>query len=298
MKKIKLIFALLALVVLIPSCTNDGGDSKMEFENGGVPNLVKIATTDDFIDFLAVNNGETFNLGLNVSIGQGEISSMDIVAFYRKGDNVSAKAILETNITTFPATVNLSKDDIIAAFSELNSASDFVLGDQLTVSAELTLKNGTIIKILNDDGTANYGQDIANSTIYAVVQNYSVSCASDLGGTYSVLSSGTSTDSAPRPEDNPIRDYPYTTVITDNGGGSYTMSDAFGGVEILWYSSYGLNFEVEGSFNDLCGDLSGSFNGVLGDTNILTGTVNPDGTLSIHWENNFGDFGDAIYTRN
>ncbi len=297
MKKIKLIFAVLVLIVLIPSCTNDGGDSKIDFGNGGVPNLVKDASTDDFIDFLAVNNGETFNLGLNVSIGQGEISSMDIVAFYRKGNNISSKAILETNITTFPATVNLSKDDIIAAFSELNSASDFVLGDQLTVSAELTLKDGRIIKILNDDGTTNYGQDIANSTIYAVVQNYSVSCASDLGGTYSVVSSGTATEIEPS-DTNPTTDYPYTTVITDNGGGSYTMSDAFGGLEIFWYSVYGLTFEVNGPFNDLCGDLSGSFTGAFGEANELTGTVNPDGTLSIHWENEWGDFGNAVYTKN
>ncbi|MGO4818643.1 hypothetical protein [Flavobacterium sp. W22_SRS_FP1] len=297
MKKIKLIFALLALIVLIPSCSNDGGDSKREFENGGIPNLVKITTTDDFINLIALNNGGTFDLGLNVSIGQGEVSSMDIVAFYRKGDLVS-KATFDTNITTFPATVNLSKGDIIAAFSELNSDSDFALGDQLTVSAELTLKDGSVIKILNDDGTTNYGQDIANSTVYAVVQNYNVSCPSDLGGTYSVLSSGTSTDSAPRPEDNPITDYPYTTVITDNGGGSYTMSDAFGGLEILWYSSYGLTFEVKGSFNDVCGDLSGTFIGAFTEGNVLTGTVNPDGTLTIRWDNDFGDFGDAIYTKN
>lgn len=76
------------------------------------------------------------------------------------------------------------------------------------------------------------------------------------------------------------------------------MSDAFGGLEILWYSRYGLTFEVEGSFSDVCGNLSGTFNGAFGEGNELTGTVNPDGTLTIRWDNDFGDFGDAIYTKN
>jgi hypothetical protein len=75
-------------------------------------------------------------------------------------------------------------------FAELNTASDIEIGDKMVVSADLTLSNGTVLKITNDDGTANYGQDIANSTEYSVIQEFVVSCplddASNFNGNYKV----------------------------------------------------------------------------------------------------------------
>lgn len=296
MKNIKLIFALLAIVLLVPSCEDDGGKSKMDFGIGAVPNITKVPTLDGFIDLVKLNEGKTITIGSTINLAQGDVVSMDIVGFYKKGTAVY-KATLKPNVTTFPTTLTFTQNDLITAFAELNSVSDFALGDQFTVTAILTLKDGSSIKIINDNGTANYGQDIANSTEYKVLQTYNVSCPSALAGTYSVLSSGASTDSGPSPSENPISNYPYTTVITADGGGSYTMSDAFGGLEILWYDIYGLTFPVKGKFKDVCGTLSGSFTGAFGESNTITGTVNPNGTLTIHWENEWADYGDSVYTK-
>ncbi len=190
MKKIKLILASLAITMLISSCDNDGGDSKLGLQVGAVPNITKIATTDASINLIDVNDGVPINLGFTVDVAQGDVASMDIIGYYKKGAD-TYKAVLETGVTTFPATFNISQDDLFDAFTELNSASDIEVGDKLIITAELTLVNGNEIKIFKDDGTPNYGQDIANSNLYKVSQTYDVSCpfedASLFDGNYVVV---------------------------------------------------------------------------------------------------------------
>jgi hypothetical protein len=297
MKKIKLLLATFAIALLMPSCTDDGGKSKVDLAVGAVPNISKIATTDSFINLVKVAGGANINLGLTVSVAQGDVASMDIVGFYQRGTAVY-KAIMKSNVTTFPATVNFTQNDIIAAFSQINSISDFKLGDKFIISANLTLKNGSVLKIFNDDGTSNHGADIANSKAYAVSQTYSVSCPSDLAGTYSVISSGASTDSGPTAAENPISNYAYTVTITATGGGNYTLSDGYAGLYLLWYDIYGISGNNPGKFTDVCGVLSGSFKEVFGANAKITGTANLNGTLNIHWENDYGDFGDSVFTKN
>ncbi|PKH67592.1 hypothetical protein CXF59_06695 [Flavobacterium sp. ALD4] len=296
MKKIKLLFAIFAAALLLPSCTNDGGTSTIDLKVGAVPNITKTAGTDNFINLISLGKGGSFNLGLTVAVAQGEVSSMDIVGSYTKGTTVS-RAIMKANVTTFPANLNFTTNDLIAAFTVLNSKSDFGLGDKFTVSAILTLKDGSILKLLNDDGTANYGADIANSNKYTLLQSYPVSCPSDLGGTYSVISSGMSTDSGPAPSKNPITNYPYEVTITDNGGGSYTLSDGYAGLYQLWYDIYSITRDYPGKFTDVCGTLSGSYIEPFSANVKLTGTVNADGTLSIRWENDYGDYGNSVFTK-
>ncbi|MDV6168306.1 hypothetical protein R1T16_07700 [Flavobacterium sp. DG1-102-2] len=299
MKNIKIIFASLFAAAMLLSCNDDGGDSVRTLQEGAVPNIKKVEGSDLIINLVNVQEGNEFALSFTVDKGFGDPASMDVVGFYIKTDGTVEKAILADNVTTFPTTINLTKASLISTFESLATDADFALGDQLKISTDLTLKDGTVIKLLNEEtGAQNYGQDIANSTVFSVTQTYTVSCPSDLGGTYSVLSSGSSTDSGPTPDENPISDFASTTIITDNGGGNYTMSDGFGGLYLLWYDIYGITADnAPGSFSDVCGTISGSFTDAFGGTVNLTGTVNPDGTLTIHFENEFGDLGDSVYTK-
>jgi hypothetical protein len=296
MKKIKFILLPLLLLGIVIGCEKDGGESVIDFKLGAVPDIQKVETTDAFINLVAINNEQQVNLGFTVDIARGDVASANIMLFYYKGDNVY-KATFATNVTTFPVTYNITQADILSAFTELNDNTDFEVGNALKVTAELTLKNGTIIKILNDDGSANYGADISNSLIFSVLQTYFVSCPSDLAGTYTVLTTAFSTDPGPTPDENPITNFPYTVTITALGGGKYNISDAFGGVYILWYDIYGLDFEVEGQFDDVCGTISGVFPEPFGTDVTYTGSVNPDGTLSIHWVNGYDDEGDSVFTK-
>ena len=293
MKKLKLIFIPIIAFTLLLSCEDDGGHSKLDLQVGGLPNIVKIETTDAFINLNELQNGNDIAISYTVSVGQGDVASMDVIGVYVKG-TTSERVVLAPNVTTFPTTYTLTKDNLISAFNVLNSVDDFGLGDQLKISAIVTLTNGDVFELYDTTGKQNYGQDIANSPLYKVVQTYPVSCPSDLAGTYGVVSSGSSTDSGAT--NNPISNYAYTTTFTANGGGSYTLSDAFGGVYIQWYTVYGLDFEVDADVTDVCGTLTGAFTDPFGGEVELNGTVNPDGTIVIDWSNSFGDVGQSVYT--
>ena len=298
MKKIKLILAFLAISIAFFSCENDGGDSKLNLEVGAVPDIQKSENADAFIDLIAINNDQPITLAFTVDVAQGDVKSLDVILFYKKANSIY-KAVLEANVTQFPKEYSISQSDIIDAFAEINSATDFEIGDRLIVTAELTLKNGKVIKIYNDDGTTNASIDVTNSPLYSFSQTYNVACPSDLAGTYSVLTSGSSTDPGPSASENPIANFPYTVTITAKGGGSYTISDAFGGVYILWYDIYGLTFEVPGQFDDVCGVISGTFPEPFGTDVTYTGNVDPDtGVITINWINGFDDQGTSILTKN
>lgn len=189
MKKIKLIFAIFALVVLMPSCTDDGGKSKLDLKVGAVPNILKAAGTDGSINLLSVANGVKINLGVTVAVGQGDVVSIDLVGFYKKTTTYE-KAYLKKGITTFPTDFKFDQFDIMNAFTTVNAPSDFTLSSTLLVSAELTLKDGRVLKMYTDDGTPNYGADISNSTSFKVQQTYLMSCpltdASNFNGDYKV----------------------------------------------------------------------------------------------------------------
>lgn len=298
MKKFKLIFTFLALTFAFYSCENDGGDSNLNLEIGAIPNITKSETADAYIDLIAINNDEAITLNFTVDVAQGDVESLDVVLFYKKPSAIY-KAVLDQGVTQFPKEYTISQSDIISAFAEINSASDFEIGDQLIVTAELTLKNGTVIMIYNNDGSTNVGIDITNSPLFDFSQIYNVACPSDLGGTYSAISSGSSTDPGPAADVNPIANYAYTVTITDNGGGSYDISDAFGGLYILWYDIYGITGDEPGSFNDVCGTISGEFAEPFGTNVIYTGSVDSEtGVITINWINGYDDQGTMVLTKN
>ncbi|PHS34732.1 MAG: hypothetical protein COA92_02300 [Sulfurovum sp.] len=290
MKKIKLVLLILVIGFIGVSCDDDGGTSVTPLDEGAVPNMTKSASTDQIIDLVKVINGDPVSFGFNVAVAQGNPVSTDVVGYYRTAAGPIYNAVLFSNVT-LPQDFTMTTNDVVAAFAELTSTDDVVLGDVLTITTRFTMDDGTVLNIINDDGTNNTGTNIQTTVLFTTVINYPVSCPSDIGGVYNVISNGDNTDGQP-----PAIDVPYTITLTDNGGGSYTISDGVAGVYIFWYSIYGYTFETAGNFTDICGTLSGSWVEAFGCQVDLTGTVNPDGTLSIRWDNCFGDFIDAVYT--
>lgn len=295
MKKIKII--LLTLVIIFGvSCDDDGGSSFIPLNDGAVPDMAKDASSDQIIDLVKVINGDPVNIGFNAKVAQGNPASTDIVGFYKTLAGPVYIAVLFSNVT-LPQDFTMSTDDIVAAFAELTSTDDILLGDVLTISTRFTMSDGTVLNIINDDGTSNTGTNIQTTVLFTTLINYPVSCPSDLGGEYTVVSNGMSTDGGPTPDENPLVNFSYDIVLTDNGGGSYSISDGVAGVYILWYDIYGYTFETIGNFTDICGNLGGSWFDAFGAEIRLTGVDNGDGTLTIHWENDFGDYADAVYTK-
>lgn len=127
--------------------------------------------------------------------------------------------------------------------------------------------------------------------------NYSLTaiCPSDIGGTYSVTSSGQSTDGC-CPDPTTV-----TTTITlmDNGKGNYTMNDFSGGLYLEWYDVYGITAtNSSGVLIDVCDKLTfGHKEDPFGGTLTASGTVEADGNFTIEWSNSFGDVGTSVYTK-
>lgn len=291
MKNLTKIFVLLVFTIVMLSCENDGGDSKLETSNGAVVDIKKTTSTDSFINLVALESGEDINLGFTIDVAVGEISSLDVVAFYIEADGTVTKGKLATAIKTLPYTLNIKKTELFNAFENLNSSSDFKVGDQLIISTDITLKNGSIIKLINDDGTNNFSTAIATSGVYKVTQSYNVSCPSDLGGIYEAT---TTNVTAPTGE---TASGPLVGDITfeDLGGGQYAISDAsFGG----WAGLYGPgNIATGVQLKDICNKISYSgkdqFDEIFTFSNLV---VNGD-KISFHWENDYGEKGDTVLRR-
>lgn len=293
-KMLALVFTIVS-IMLYMSCENDGGDSVINLQDGVVPNMEKITTTDQIIDLVTVTNGDPINLGFSASIAQGSAATTDIVGVYTTATGSVYNGVLFSDIT-LPNEFSLSADDIVNAFTELNNPSDLLLADVLVITARFTMTDGTVLNLINEDGSPNLSSNIRNTVLFSTSISYPVSCPSDIGGNYTVVSSGFSTDGAP--VNNPIVNFSYDVVVSDNGGGSYTISDGVAGVYQDWYCvPYGYCFETEGSFTDVCGTLSGTWTESFGCEINLTGVINMDRTLTITWANCFGDtIEEAIYT--
>lgn len=291
MKNLIKIFVLLAFTIVMLSCENDGGDSKLETSHGAVVDVKKTATTDTFINLIALEGGDDINLGFTIDVALGEVTSLDVVAFYIKADGDVTKAKLATGIKTLPYTLNIKKAELFNAFENLNSSSDFKIGDQLIISTDITLKNGTIIKLINDDGSNNFSTGIATSSVYKVAQSYNVSCPSDLGGIYEATTTNVTAPTGETASGPLVGDITFT----DLGGGQYSISDAsFGG----WGGLYGPGNIAEGvQLKDICGKISyfgkDQFDEIFTFSNLV---VNGD-KISFHWENDYGEKGDTVLRR-
>lgn len=292
MKNIKTIFAILTLLVLVLSCENDGGDSKIDTNYGAVIDIQKSSNSDTYINLVALQDGGDINLSFTINNALGEVASMDVIGLYIKSNGTTIyKGKFSTGIKTFPYSLKIDKQKIFNAFTQINSADDFETGDQLTITAQLTLKDGKVIQLINDDGSNNFSSNISTSSTYKVFQAYNVSCPSQLGGTYQFT---TTNVKAPTGE---TAAGPLTGTVTfeDQGGGIYNISDAsFGG----WAGLYGPgNTAINVQLKDICNKISyfgtDQFDEVFTFSNLV---INGD-KISFHWENDYGENGDTTLKR-
>jgi len=191
MKKIKYIAVTFILaIMMVTSCTDDGGSSVIDLTEGAVPNVQKTAGTEKSLNYAALSTGGSIKIGVTLSVARGDVASMNIVGYYTKGTKVE-KAVLTTGVTTFPTSVTYTEQDLYKAFTILNSPTDWGIADKLVISADITLKNGTVIKMFSDKGEKLFGADISNALIFSASQTYIMACplndASTFNGDYKVV---------------------------------------------------------------------------------------------------------------
>ena len=169
-KMLALVFTIVS-IMLYMSCENDGGDSVINLQDGVVPNMEKITTTDQIIDLVTVTNGDPINLGFSASIAQGSAATTDIVGVYTTATGSVYNGVLFSDIT-LPNEFSLSADDIVNAFTELNNPSDLLLADVLVITARFTMTDGTVLNLINEDGSPKLSSKIRNKLLFSTSKRY------------------------------------------------------------------------------------------------------------------------------
>ena len=171
------------------------------------------------------------------------------------------------------------------------SASDLAGGGRFDVAGTVTTVDGAVFRSGNSSAAVNGAafRGFFDYTLFVV-------CPSDLGGTYSVVTTGTSTDGCCSGMEWNVE---TEVTLTDNGSGEYEISDWTGGLYTEWYTIYGINdSHLPGTIKDACNvvDLLTDTE-PFGETLKGDGRVNADGTISLKWETGYGDKGTLTMTK-
>ena len=158
MKKIKFILTILSFM-LVYSCSKDN-KSDREITQGAIPKITKVAGSQTDISSTLISTNTPLNLAISIGVQTGFVASMDIVGYYKNAAGNVYKGYFKKGITTFPTVYNFSQTDIVNAFSNIVVPGDIVVGDVIDVSTEMTLNNGSIVRIFNNDGSLSIGSGI------------------------------------------------------------------------------------------------------------------------------------------
>jgi hypothetical protein len=268
MKNILKIIAVFMLPLLVvTSCVDEDKLFELsDFENGAIPNLVQTANDDGFINLNDLN-GTVLEFTVDFSVnfeqdatGQGgsgrentslewaDVASFDLELTYTSAVTGEIETGVIGNFTSWPVTMTLGADDLVAAISSLNSQADFNLADQFVFVAGVNLTDGTRLPAFVEDPNGNpvpgYSVNFngaGNSPGINFSLAYNVACPSDLAGNYTatLVSSniGAANFRSPQP------------VAITGGNGQYILSD--GTMDI-----FGPDFPIGLAFAELCGGIS------------------------------------------
>lgn len=225
----KYILPAIAALLISVSCEDDDKKPFTDFQKGAIPLFAQGDDDTGFIDLTDFNSSKiAFSLATE---GEVDVQSVDVILTYNNsvtGESTNAKY---STITTLPADISISFDQLMSAFPDEVVTSDSLdLGDSFNVNGFVTTADGRYLE-------GGYSPSVlANKP---VLLTYNVACASDLAGTYDLeLISG----------DNGELDEQLNQTIVQRAVGYYEISDIsmdiFGDTPIKY------------RFTDICGSLT------------------------------------------
>lgn len=263
---LKFIFLFLTLGLLMTSCKKDEttfGDLSGE-TRGTIINF-----TDSAPGFFnlsdATNSTNSFSF-FNAPLGES-VNAATLTISFNGSDFVPVEGVTVDGSYTISLTqaAQLTGVDV----------STLMAGDVFTVGMNMSTASG--------DFTNTKTMDIA------------VSCLSEIAGTYTVSTTGTSTDVC-CPDETTVMG---TVTLTAATAGVYDISDWSGGLYLEWYDIYGIVADSNtGQIQDIC-------NGItlidetepFGETLEGTGSRDPaTGVITYTWLTGYGDTGTVTMT--
>ncbi len=228
-RKLKYFILVAFSVLLIASCEDKDKMLFDDFQTGAIPLFTPGNDDTGFIDL--VNFDQTNISFVLEKEGLAEVSSIDVVLTYNNSETGASDEVIYTTVTTLPATINLTFDELIAAFSqEVVTADSLDLGDSFVVGGYMKMADG---RYLN----GGYSPSVLQKP---VLLTYNVACASDLAGTYDLtLISGSNGEVATLTDQ----------TIVQKAAGYYEISD-------MTMDIFGPDFPIKYRFTDICGNLT------------------------------------------
>jgi hypothetical protein len=229
MKNLKYLYCIV-LALIIGSCRDEDENPIPDFTKSSIPVFFQKEGDTGFIDYLDPDaTAITFDVDRK---GTEDVSSIDVIVTYNNSETNKSETVTYNTVTSFPQTVSLTLDELIALFPEEVVTRDTLsLGDSFIVGGNVKLADGRYL-------TGGYSPNlIANDP---VLLTYNVACASDLAGTYDLtLVSGDNGEVASLPN----------IAISQVSPGYYEIQDATMDI-------FGPNFPVKYRFTDICGTLT------------------------------------------
>jgi hypothetical protein len=252
------------------------------------------------------NNGDATGYS-NLIVTEGVVGTINL-----DGALTTSQTVREGDQGIYTYSISLDKPqsvDIHIKISQIDGNAndeDFEFTSEIIIPAYSIVGVGEI-KILNDTDDEDNETfklrigdvNTSNALVTSQVLSFEiVDCYSALAGTYNYV---TTNCYSPGPPSN-TKAGPFEGTVTFTAtadAGVYALSDAsFGG----WIGLYGLtnsplDFATGVKFVDLCGEIAydgvDQYNEVFTFSNLI---INGS-TMSFHWENDYGEYGDTTLTR-
>ncbi|MBU3681447.1 MAG: hypothetical protein FGM16_05860 [Flavobacterium sp.] len=239
----------------------------------------------------------------NLIVAEGVVGTINLDAplaatqTVREGDQ---------GVYTYNITLNKTQPvDIHIKISQIDGNADdhdFEFTSEIVIPAYTTVGVGEI-KILNDADDEDNETfklrigDVNTSNAQVTSQELSftiIDCYSDLAGTYDYVTTNCYTPGPP----SATAAGPFSGTVTfaeTADAGVYALSDAsFGG----WIGLYGPGNVATGvKFVDLCGEIAYSGVDQYNEVFTFSNLVINGSSMSFHWENDYGEYGDTTLTR-
>lgn len=328
MKKLKLIYIALAAALLLPfsSCKDEEAYPIPDFETA-VHGYGKL-TDNSATNFLLGDNAKAIEMTYQwVSIdSKNTVTRIEFYVTFTESytdlegnprtANHGTKLVKVIEGSAVPAnrtniTVQIKQDELYNLYKDASFdygdgngtvqlyadpdrsvAAPFLSSDNFRVTWALTTADGRYFDSWSDSICGEfetYHGSSPNDGGFNCFYDWTVVCESDIAGIYDAVAVGTSTD----PCCPNVTTVNSEVVLTDLGGGSYTISDWSAGLYLEWYAVYGITPQTDltRTIVEACGKVTiGSFTEPFGEDASATGGLNfANGVITYTWVNGYGD---------
>ena len=175
-------------------------------------------------------------------------------------------------------------------------------GQRFVFNSTIKMKDGRVFNSANSAAAL----DLPAFNNISRQFNINIICPSNLAGTYTSTTTGTSTDGC-CPEVTTVES--IVTLTAGSAAGTYTISDFSAGMYKKWYEVYDINDaylaekdrtknKTIGTITDACGNISGGWEEPFGEDMTITGmTIPSENKITYQWENGYGDKATVTLTK-